>query len=193
MVETIGPMVDEARRKGPLVRAAHVVGGLVGGAALGGLAGLVGSLVGTAGLSSTARSVLLVASVMALVYDLATHGRRMGLGRQTPIGWRSRFSPTVASFLYGLDLGTGITTRLYFASYLVAVLAAAIAGEVWIGAAIGAAFGGTRALVAVLVGRRAMDRPTIVDDLAERRSSIEILNAIALVQFVAVTYFVCCI
>jgi hypothetical protein len=127
--------------------------------------------------------VLVAVAVVALAFDLSARGRRLGLARQTPMGWRHRFSPGKASFLYGVDLGTGLTTRLYFASYLVALIAAGVSASVGAGAAIGAAFGSSRALVAVLVARRAFGRPSLIDDLAERRRAIEIADALALVQF----------
>lgn len=182
MVETIGPMVDEAGRRGSRVRAGHVLGGSLGGAAAGGSAALFGALLGAGGVERV-RWVLVALAALALAYDLATHGRRLGLSRQTPMAWRHSMSPGIASFLYGVDLGTGLSTRIYFASYLVALVTAGMSGNVLAGAAIGGAFGLVRALVAVLVGRRAFGRPTLVDDLAERRSVIEIVNGLALLQF----------
>lgn len=183
MVETIGPMVDEAGRGGPRVRAAHVAGGVLGGALVGGAVGGIGVLLGADGPGGGAAWVVLGLAAAALVYDLVTHGRRLGLSRQTPMGWRHTMPPGRASFLYGLDLGTGLSTRIYFASYLVVLAAAAVSGDVVAGAAIGGGFGLVRALVAVLVGRGAFERPTLIDDLAERRSFVETANAVALVQF----------
>jgi len=183
MVETIGPMVDEAGRRGPFVRLAHVAGGLAGGALAGASAAALGILLGADGPDGKARGALVALSAAALVYDALAHGRRLGLGRQTPMGWRHRFSPGTGSFLYGVDLGTGLSTRIYFASFLVALLAAAVSASAWVGAAIGGGFGAVRALVAIVVGRRAQGRPTLIDDLVERRSAIELVNAAALVQF----------
>ena len=183
MVETIGPMVDESGRRGPLVRALHVAGGLAGGALAGGGAAALGVLLGADELGGEALWVLLGLTGAALVYDLATHGRRLGLGRQTPMGWRHTKSPGAASFLYGLDLGTGLSTRIYFASYLVALAAAGLSGSILWGVIVGGSFGLVRALVAVMVGRRSFGRPTLIDELAERRSVIEVVNAVALVQF----------
>ena len=183
MVETIGPMVDEAGRGGPRVRAAHVAGGVLGGALVSGAVGAIGVVLGADGPEGKAVWVVLGLAAVALAYDLLTHGRRLGLARQTPMGWRHVMPPGRASFLYGLDLGTGLTTRIYFASYLVVLAAAGISGNVVAAAAIGGGFGLVRALVAVLAGRRAFERPTLIDDLAERRSLVEMANAVALVQF----------
>ena len=183
MAETIGPMVDEAARRGSRVRAAHVAGGLLGGVLVGGAIAGSGLLLGASGPGGDSARILLGLAGGALIYDLVTHGRRLGLARQTPMGWRHTMPPGRASFLHGLDLGTGLSTRIYFASFLVVLAAAALSGNVAAGAAIGAGFGSVRALVAVVAGRRAFERPTLIDDLAERRGLVETANAVALVQF----------
>lgn len=190
MIDTIGPMVDEARRRGVLVRIAHVLGGVTGGAVIGTGVALLGLALGTEGMEGSTRNVVIGLATIALVYDLFTHGRRLGMSRQTPIGWRDRFSPPLAAFLYGADLGTGASTRIYFASYLVGLTAAAVSAAPLVGAVIGAGFGLARATTVVIVGRRAFASPTLVDDVAERRRLIEALNAAAIVQFGVVLLFV---
>jgi hypothetical protein len=183
MVDTIGPMVRAAEDRGRRVQAAHVVGGLLGGATTGFVFGALGAVVG----ADESRPGWLLGSVaaaagVAAVVDIYGQGRKLGLSRQTSRAWRHVLPAPTAAFLNGFDLGLGWSTRLYFASYLVALAAAILAGHALAGALIGAAFGGGRAAFVVLAQRR-NDGSLSIDSLAAKRGRVAALNAAALVQF----------
>ena len=179
MVDTIGPMVRADRSKAAQVRLAHLAGGLLGGAATGFAAGALGSF---------ASGDLLVwgvvgIAVVALVWDLLLDGKKLGTARQTPRSWRYLLPSRIVSFLNGFDLGLGWSTRIYFASYLVAILAAFFSGHALVGALIGASFGGGRAAAVVFVERRG----AAADGMMTVRRTAVGMNALALAQFTAVT------
>jgi hypothetical protein len=115
MVQTIIPVVNGERRTTALW--AHVVGSAIGGAALGGTLGVIGAnisaLVTSGGWKPTA---LLMAALLNALLAL----RELGLYRlslpeshwQVPRTWRQTMPISLAAFLYGLLLGTGILTRV---------------------------------------------------------------------------------
>ena len=190
MVDTIGPMVggrdDSTRRAG----AAHVGGGAAGGALTGVVAGAVGALV-----SWDERRpgwllvAVVVAALIAVVVDALHDGKKLGFARQTSRAWRHVLSARVAALLNGFDLGLGWSTRIYFTSYAVALFAAVVSAHALAGAAIGASFGAARALF-VVVARQRSGGVLSIDSIAERRTPVVAMNAVALLQFAVVAGFV---
>jgi len=81
------------------------------------------------------------------------------LRRQTNPVWRHRFGPTWAAWLWGLDLGSGLTTLVSYAAYWLLPIAVILRGEVWYGAGVFGLFGFGRALwtVAAALNLRASE------------------------------------
>lgn len=179
MVDTIGPMVRGENSKATTVRAAHIGGGLLGGALTGFILGAVGSFVTGGWL------VWIVAALAAgaLAWDVMREGKKLGTARQTPRSWRYLLPPGLVAFLNGFDLGLGWSTRIYFVSYVVAMLAAFAAGHALLGALVGASFGGSRAGTVVFIeGRRISG-----DERFPARGRAVAMNALASSLFLALT------
>ena len=184
MVETIGPMVRGA--KSPrVVEAAHLVGGALGGLASGAAAGALGAAfhgVSRIRLHGSALVALAVLIAVALVWEMATGGRKLGPGRQTPKAWRHLLRPGEAAFAYGVDLGLGVTTRVYFTSVFVSLGAAFFTGHALVGGLIGGAFGIARSATVVALVHGAGPEIDESEKLATRTRTVRAVNGIALVQ-----------
>lgn len=183
MVDTIGPMVREARQRGTRVELAHVIGGVAGGAVTGFIFGALGSFLHLGPhLPRWFSWTLAVLAAAALIYDSSNEGKRLGTRRQTSPAWKHTLPPGAAAFFNGADLGLGWSTRIYFTSYLVALAAAAGTGHALLGALVGAGFGGARSAFVVWAQRRAAGVLSI-DSIAGHRRTIVTMNGLALVQF----------
>ena len=91
------------------------VGFLLGAGAVMAAAWGLGGLAGTPELTGRTRPLILLAAVAVFfAFDLmaAWHGRSIPLGvrRQTPKEWRQRFRIDTSGLLWGVDIGSGITT-----------------------------------------------------------------------------------
>jgi hypothetical protein len=160
MLASISPLGERARAaRWSRTVTAYVLGSLVGGAALGAVAGAVGSLVPQRWLSSSAAVVVVVALLLAgLVLDVCS-------GEQGPPSWRrqvdetwlARYRGWVYGLGYGVQLGLGVVTIVTSSTVYATVLLAGLTGSTGTGAALGAVFGGVRALP-VLALRRVHDR-----------------------------------
>ena len=179
MIDTIGPMVRGDTKKASSIRLAHILGGTLGGALTGFALGAVGSFVRTGPLLWLTFGV----AAVALAWDLAREGKKLGTSRQTPRSWRYLLPPPLVAFLNGFDLGLGWSTRIYFVSYLAAMSAAFATGHALWGALIGASFGGSRAAtVAIAEATRGSG-----GELVPARGSAAAINAVAIAQFIALT------
>ncbi|HEX4217235.1 MAG TPA: hypothetical protein VHZ02_02600 [Acidimicrobiales bacterium] len=155
MLSTITPIGEQARGARFATSATwFVVGGVAGGATLGGVLALVAAGVGA--LHLTAGTIGVVACVAALV--AAGSDSRLA-GVQVPIHrrqvnevWLDRFRPWVYGAGFGWQIGSGLVTYIMTAAvYLVAVLAV-MTGNPWAALGVGILFGTVRGL-AVLLGR----------------------------------------
>lgn len=146
MVLTITPMVHGGKRvKWLSTVLVHALGGVVGGA----MAALVVVL---------ATRILIVlhlpvvpVAFLILGLSIGTDAKILPLRvpsprRQVPSAWRERFGPHFTAFLYGLGLGTGFTTRVYFAATYAAFLVAALIVPFPLAVAVGAAYGFSRGI-----------------------------------------------
>lgn len=181
MVTTITPMVHGGRRnKWILSFISHLVGGALGGAlALTLLAVVVHFASPSEALGlGIAGGVLL----LALLFDLRIMRARLpSPRRQVPRRWREEFGPHLTAFLYGLGLGTGVTTRVYFAITYAIFIAAPLLLPLPLSAAVGAMFGLARS-ASVWVSHSAASHETldkIVDRREGRRELARWLNAAA--------------
>jgi hypothetical protein len=153
MAETITPMVHGgSRRKWGTAVAAHTVGAGLSAGVFGAALGWGGAAVG-APWGTTAVAILTIVAVMYAARELfglpiPVPERR----RQVPEHWRWRFSPFVASFLYGLGLGVGFLTHVRHGTLVVVAAAAAMTGDPLVGAAVMAPFGLARGVSLVVTG-----------------------------------------
>ena len=151
MVAQIGPLVQVGRKKTAL--ALHVLGGLVGGAAIGVVLGFAGLLL-RAALGERLDTVFVIVVPAALIYAAAVdlgvlRVRPITWERQTPGSWPCALGHYPGIFGWGFDLGLGITTRIPYQSLLVIPLAAFLSGNLATAVAITAVYGASRALAVV--------------------------------------------
>ena len=179
MVETITPVVHGGRR-GRYIWSIflHTFGATVAAAAFGALLGGVGVLL---------RAPWGTAGIIAILISAGVYLLREGGGlpipipdrhRQVPAWWRTFFSPSVASLLYGLGLGIGFFTFLTFGTFVAVSVGAVASGSALTGALICAPFGLARGL-SVVVGAVGDAGASPLDDLAETRWP-RAVNALAL-------------
>ena len=152
MVGQIGPLVQVGRKKTAL--AFHVLGGIVGGVAIGVAYGFLGLLL-RAALGDTLDTVFIIVVPALLAYMALTD---LGVlrftyfttGRQTPGSWPCSLGHYPGIFSWGVDLGVGISTRIPHQSLLVLPVAAVLVGNLPAAVAICAAYGAARALAVVM-------------------------------------------
>lgn len=145
MVLTITPMVHGGQRsKWSLSLLAHALGGGIGGTVTAALAIVVAWTLVRMPVSAS------VWALAILILSFAIDARILRIRvpspkRQVPERWRQIFKPHLTAFFYGVGLGTGVTTRVYFAItyavFLVAALVLAVPGALGVGAAYGFARG----------------------------------------------------
>src|SRR5439155_19263992 len=129
-------------RRWGITVAAHLVGAVLSGGAIGGLLGLVaGAPVRTLG--SPARFVsLAVAAAAGVLLDTRVGGVRLPTpARQVNEEWMSRYRGWFYGFGFGIQLGSGVATIVSTSAVYVTLVAAALSGGPGTGAAIGATFG----------------------------------------------------
>jgi hypothetical protein len=170
MLGSITPLGERSRGRvwGRTV-AALIVGGALGGAAVGGLAGLGGLLVfATIDVDGSVRLGLL-AAVLATASLLDIVGTTPGPHRQVNEDWLTIYRGWVYGLGFGFQLGSGVLTIVVSSSVLAVLAAAALTGSVVGGLAIGATFGLLRTST-VLFGARATTWPraAAVHDAVER-------------------------
>ncbi len=171
MVGQIGPLVQVGRKKTAL--ALHVLGGLVGGVALGVVLGFGGLLL-RAALGDTLNTVFVVVVTAALVYAASVdlgflRVRPITWERQTPGSWPCSMGHYPGIFAWGADLGVGITTRIPYQSLLVLPIAALFAGDLATAVAITAVYGASRALAVVAAVSTAGDDYAAACDAIQAR------------------------
>lgn len=169
MVMTITPMVHGGRRGRWLVSVvSHVAGGALGGALVLSVVALAAALVGPS--ESVRVGIALCVLGVALLFDLRIIRARVpSPTRQVPRRWREEFGLHTTAFLYGLGLGMGVTTRVYFAITYAIFIAAALLLPFALAAAVGAAFGLARS-ASVWVTRSARSHE-VLEEIVDRRES----------------------
>lgn len=142
----------------------HTLGGMVAGTGAGALIGLAGGYLPQA--TSTAVDGLIL-GVLGLALGLRELGflplRIPQVPRQTTKTWFLRFGPVQAPFLWGLDLGSGLTTYVRYGGYWLLPAAVLLRGGVWYGGAVLGLFalGRVGAVVVASLGmRRAFAAPS---------------------------------
>jgi hypothetical protein len=126
-----------------MTTAMHVSGSLVGGAAVGALAGLLGWLA-VDGISMRARIAMLAAGLAAgFAWELA-RGAVPGPRRQVDERWLDRYRGWVYGLGYGAQLGAGLVTVIVSSAVYLVPLAAFLSARPLTGAVIGAIAGALR-------------------------------------------------
>jgi hypothetical protein len=87
--------------------------------------------------------------VLLVGFDVVSE-HRLGPARQTHPAWARRFGRVQAAFLWGLDLGTGLTTQSTYVGYWLLPLAVLAAGQPAVGLAAYLVFSLTRSAPVVL-------------------------------------------
>jgi cytochrome c biogenesis protein CcdA len=108
---------------------------------------------------------------------------RPQMRRQVPAKWRLHLPPRVTATLYGLELGTGVTTFITVATFYVALLWSTLFGSVQTGALVMGAFGLGRALPVILLSthlRPAEQTYRIVEPLTGWESIVHLANGLVL-------------
>lgn len=194
MITTIGPVVSRKSTVGRRAAVTYLVGGILGGSFIGFLVSILALLAMPlwVGLEMPPGIWLGVAALACLgaIFD-AMGGSVMGARRQTPKAWRHLLSPPWFSFLYGFDLGLGVTTRIYFASFLGTLAAIVLVQEPTVGTLIGAIFGGSRAATTlVLSGFSFLEpsRPELLVARSRRLVSLVSSGALALAGMTIVAW-----
>lgn len=169
------------------------------------VAASAGALIGAASVSLGIRpsdrgywAVLGASALLLLLRDLEIVRFPLPeLRRQTRGAWYREFGPKSAAMLWGLDLGSGLTTFISFSGYWLIVLAGALGGSIGYSVLMLVAYAIGRSAVvwlpAVLTIRRGAELPTllhrIAGDTAEFRRWHQMgLGVIALVAVVRLVW-----
>lgn len=151
MVGTIGFAGSKARTNGRFIRwwlkvgAPHLVASLLGGAALGLLAGSLGDLLLPERTDTVSIGVAMV--VVAGVLELSgVRANLVARAKQVPMSWKHAFPASMSAVLYGVTLGAGVASTVYFWSFWVLVGGTFLTAKPFVGLLGGAAYGAGRAL-----------------------------------------------
>jgi hypothetical protein len=156
MLSSISPLGERARSsRWWLTTTAYLIGSVVGGLTMGGLAALLGSVVSDARRGSPGSLGLVAALLLVgLVLDLRLGGLQLpSWRRQVDEQWLTRYRGWVYGVGFGAQLGFGLVTIITSATTYAVVLLAALSGHVGAGLAIGATFGLVRALPSLLMAK----------------------------------------
>jgi hypothetical protein len=144
MLASITPLGERGRRSNWTVTTAmHVFGSLVGGAAVGALAGLLGR-VALAGVTLHVRLAVLAAAIVAGVGWELARGSVPGPRRQVDERWLDRYRGWVYGLGYGAQLGAGLVTVVVSSAVYVVPVAALLSAHPSAGALIGGVAGALR-------------------------------------------------
>ncbi|MFZ4516987.1 MAG: sulfite exporter TauE/SafE family protein, partial [Microthrixaceae bacterium] len=162
MLSSITPLGERGKgNRWWLTVTAYLLGSVVGGAALGLLAGTVGLAVARVLPDGATLWVLAAGCLLAAVWDLG--GRRPpSWRRQVDEQWLHAFRGWVYGFGFGVQLGFGLVTIVTSAATYAAVLSMVLTGSPVAGALVGAVFGLARGLP-VLAARRVVDTDSLRD------------------------------
>jgi hypothetical protein len=182
MLASITPLGERGRgRRWGITVAAHLVGGVLSGGAIGALLGLMGAAPVRALGSGARLGALAIAAIAGVVLDARAGGFRLPTPvRQVNEEWMNRYRGWVYGFGFGIQLGSGVATIVTTSAVYVTLVAAALSGGLGAGAAIGAAFGLVRGAT-LLAGIR-VKRPEQllgVDEILRRWNARTLLAALA--------------
>lgn len=144
----------------------YVLGSVLGGALVGGAAGLLGAGLSTLGAEPSGRAVLVVLAGLCsigVLLDLGVGGLRLPtVHRQVNEDWLVRYRGWVIGAGFGFQLGFGVVTIVTTATVYVMLAASLLSGSVAVGLLLGVVFGFARALP-LLAARRVTTAPRLRD------------------------------
>ncbi|HEY7946042.1 MAG TPA: hypothetical protein VID75_00120 [Acidimicrobiales bacterium] len=164
MLSTITPIGERGRRsRYGSTAALFVLGGVIGGAALGLVAALLAAAVAGIGLPVVVTAAAAaVASLVAAASDTRTVGFALPAHRrQVNERWLDAFRPWVYGLGFGAQIGTGFATYITTAALYLMVVLAALSASPAVALGAGALFGLVRGS-SVLLARRATDPDTLL-------------------------------
>jgi hypothetical protein len=134
-----------------------VIGGALTGLVFAFLGSLLQELLGSPGsiVAVTMFATLAAADILMLPITRLSHAR------QVPMSWKHVFPAPMSAALYGLVLGVGVLTAVYYWSFAALTLGIALSATPVIGLAAGGSFGLGRAL------------PVLLSALAQDEHSVE--------------------
>lgn len=156
MLTSITPLGERGRAgRWPLTTTAYVLGSMLGGAAVGTLAGTLGLLLPleSARVAPHALALLAVAAAAAVLVEAGLLPPLPTVRRQVDEDWLHRYRGWVYGAGFGVQLGFALATIVTSPTVYLTVALAALTGTPAAGAAVGVAFGLARALP-VLTMRR---------------------------------------
>ncbi|MEY2421815.1 MAG: hypothetical protein QOI95_1882 [Acidimicrobiaceae bacterium] len=154
MLSSITPLGERGRNSRFAVAASFfVAGSLLGGAAVGFLAGALGRLV-VPDQPTVAAVVIAALALIGAAFDARIAGLRLPtITRQVDERWLQKYRGWVYGFGFGAQLGTGLATIVSSAAVYVMVVAAVFTGSIAGGTVIGVTFGLVRG-ASILFARR---------------------------------------
>lgn len=179
-------MIGHARPlvKGDRLRATQVwthallLSGLIGGASLIAMAAsLMGLPVRVAWSTSVRESVFVSASALLLLFDghAALRNRTLAcpVRRQTPKSIRERLPSGAVAVIWGLDIGSGVTTyRVTSGSYVLLVGIALLGWPVWLGSICGGSL--AISILGSSITGRSSDPIALIRAVSSHRQQIQI-------------------
>jgi hypothetical protein len=146
MLASITPLGERGRRTSwRLTASMHVLGSLLGGAAVGALTGLLG-YVALSGVALHARLAVLGAAIVTGIGLELGRERLPGPRRQVDERWLDRYRGWVYGLGYGAQLGTGLVTVIVSSAVYIVPLAALLSADPLAGTLIGGVAGALRGL-----------------------------------------------
>ena len=155
MLSSLTPLAERGRGHRYRTTAAwFIVGGLIGGCALGATAALFALAVRAIGPShNVVLGVAALASLIAFASDLELFGFRLPIHhRQVNERWLDQFRGWVYGIGFGFQIGMGLATYIMTAALYLLIVVGSLSQSVVVALTLGAAFGLVRGL-AVLLGR----------------------------------------
>jgi hypothetical protein len=151
MVGTIGLAGSKAREQGRLMNwtlrigAPHLAASAVSGAAVGFVASLAGAalLVSAEDLPLSPSGLLL--APFAVADALGIPAKVASRSKQVPMSWKQVFPAPMSATLYGVVLGAGVFSTVYFWSFWALIVALVLTADVATGLLGGLAYGLARA------------------------------------------------
>jgi len=163
MLSSLTPLAERGRGHRYRTTAAwFIVGGLIGGCALGATAALFALAVRAMGPShNIVLGVVALAALIALASDLEIFGFRLPIHhRQVNERWLDQFRGWVYGIGFGFQIGMGLATYIMTAALYLLIVVASLSQSVVVALTLGAVFGLVRGL-AVLLGRTITNPETL--------------------------------
>jgi len=194
MLSSITPLGERGRNNRFAVAAAFfVAGSLLGGAAIGALAGGLGAWF-VPDAPTVVAAVIAALALVGAALDARFVGTRLPtITRQVDERWLQKYRGWVYGFGFGVQLGTGVATIITSAAVYVMLIAALLSRSVVAGVAIGVTFGIVRGASILLARRirtpdelRAFHRRLAANASRSERAGVAAQGLIAVLGVVAI-------